>query len=87
MEIEIHGNVMRQMLKRALYRAWTVSKPKTKRRPGGYFWRMCMCGKEFSAYGRKRKAERMKAEKHIMACRKQSRERMAQHANCPIASV
>jgi predicted SprT family Zn-dependent metalloprotease len=36
------------------------------------FWRMCMCGTQFHAIGRKRKVRRREAEEHIQRCRQKA---------------
>lgn len=43
------------------------------------FWRMCGCGKQFHAIGRKRKVARKQAEAHVQECRRKSAERLASH--------
>lgn len=47
------------------------------RRTRGVFWRMCGCGKEFSAIGRRRKVTRRLAEAHIQRCRAKATARLA----------
>jgi hypothetical protein len=36
------------------------------------FWRMCMCGCEFFAIGRKRKVRRREANEHVQRCRQKA---------------
>lgn len=65
-------NIMAEMMARGRARMNELSRKRGRR---GAFWRMCQCGQEFSAIGRKRKVTRRLAETHIQRCRAKSIER------------